>query len=270
VTERGVALTALIVDDEALARRRLAESLRRHESVRVAGECENGPAALDAIRELSPDIVFLDVQMPGMTGFDVLARLRPDEQPVIIFCTAYDQYALAAFDVHAIDYLLKPFADERFDEALRRAEHAIRSRNQSELGTRVRALLDHLDASDGRAPAPGSTRHRLERFAVREREHLTVVDAASVDWIESAGDYLRIHVGEKSHLVRGTMVAVERRLDPARFLRIHRTAIVQLDRVRQLRVDSHGLYVVQLSTGVRLRVGQRYRNRALRHLGAKL
>jgi two-component system LytT family response regulator len=264
-------LTAMIADDELPARRRIAELLRRHPHVRVLGQCATGPATLEAVRALSPDVLFLDVQMPGLNGFQVLEALRPEERPVVIFSTAYDEYALAAFEVHAVDYLLKPYADERFDEALRRAERAFRTERLHEWHDRLRGLLDEVAAGTvaraaGDAAVPGDL---LDRFAVRRGDRLALLDAAEVDWIEAARDYVRLHVGSESHVVRATMDELERRLDPGRFLRIHRSTIVQVRRVSELYPDLHGDYVIVLEGGGRLRVSRRYRDAALTRLGVR-
>jgi two-component system LytT family response regulator len=269
-------LTALIADDEALARRRIAELLRDHREVRVVAQCATGPATLSSVRESAPDLLFLDVQMPGLTGFEVLAELRAEERPLVIFSTAYDEYALAAFDVHAVDYLLKPFSDERFEESLERAKGALRSEGTMELRRRLHELLGGLDLLEelgNEAARPGgrtgSRRPHLERFAVRKDDRVAVIDAASVDWIEAEGDYVSLHVGAKDHLVRATMASLEERLDPDRFIRIHRSIIVQLDRIRHLRINERGDYLAVLEGGERLRVGARYREGLLERVGLR-
>ncbi|HUF71063.1 MAG TPA: LytTR family DNA-binding domain-containing protein [Longimicrobiales bacterium] len=260
-------LTALVADDEALARRRIVELLRHREGIRVLAQCASGRSTLDAVRAHAPDILFLDVQMPGLTGFEVLSMLQPEERPLVIFSTAYDEYALTAFEVHAIDYLLKPFADERFHEALRRAEQAMRNRRASVLHERLRALVEQVADSPAVVDRQTSPGIYLERFAVREDDRMTVIDVATIDWIEAVRDYVRLHAGAATHLVRATTAALEQRLDPARFMRIHRSTIVQLDRIRQLLADGHGEYVAILHGGERLRVGRSYRDAVLRRLG---
>jgi two-component system LytT family response regulator len=265
-----VELTAVIADDEALARRRIASLLAGRAGVRVIGQCVTGSATVAAVRALSPDLLFLDVQMPGLTGFEVLAALRLDERPIVIFSTAYDEYALAAFEVHAVDYLLKPFADDRFHEAVRRAENDFRARHIAGWHDRLLRLL--ADVGGDMTPVPADAPDRgayLERLAVRTGERLTLVDAASVDWIEAARDYVRLHVGADSHVMRAPLSELERRLDPGRFLRIHRSTIVQIGRIRELYAEAHGDYIAVLRSGTRLRVSRRYREDALRRLGAQ-
>ena len=263
-------LTVLIADDEPLARRRIAELLRGRRGVRVVGQCATGTATMDAVRELEPDVLFLDVQMPGLTGFEVLARLGPDRRPLVIFSTAYDEYALAAFEVHAVDYLLKPYADDRFEEAIARAERALRSERVDELHDRLRGLLQQVTAgTEGPAIAARGSATYLDRFAVPSPERVALIDAASVDWIEATGDYVSLHVGGKTHLLRGTMAGLEGRLDPRRFLRVHRSAIVQLGRIRHLRAGGHGAYFAVLEGGERVRVGRSYRDAVLERLGVR-
>jgi two-component system LytT family response regulator len=264
-------LTAIIADDEALARQRIVDLLRRRSDIRVVSQCVNGADTVEAVLTHGPDILFLDVQMPGLDGFDALEMLEPEERPAVIFSTAYDEYALAAFEVHAVDYLLKPYADERFQESLRRAEAAIRGRQAAELQDRLRAALADFSASPSGGASPGPRLTCLDRFAIRDGERFTVIDAAEVDWIEARRDYVRLHTGDRMHVLRTTMAGLEQRLDPDRFLRIHRSTIVQLDRVRQLEIDGHGEYSVLIGgSGRRLRVGRAYRDSAFDRLGVKL
>ncbi len=233
----------------------------------MVGQGATGPAVLELVRRLEPDLLFLDVQMPGLDGFEVLARLAPEERPVVVFSTAYDEYALAAFDVHAVDYLLKPFDDDRFEDALERALETLRSRRLREVHDRLRELLAEVAGATEDEGEPREAGRYLERFAVPERGRLTVVPAGDVDWIEADGDYVKLHAGGDSHLLRGTMTALEDRLDPERFARIHRSAIVQLDRIEELRSDEHGDYRVVLADGRRLRVSRTYRPAVLRRMG---
>lgn len=271
-SEEGGALTVLVVDDEALARRRVVELLRPRTDVRIVGECSNGREALAAVRELRPDLLFLDVQMPGYDGFEVLAQLDADKLPAVVFSTAYDEYALAAFDVHAVDYLLKPYADERLEEALELAKRYVRARHMDDLRDRLLRLVDDVAGprSAGEDPSfPGPQKGYRERFAVRSNKGATLVETDSVEWIEARGDYATLHAGDRTHLLRATMTELEKSLDPDRFIRIHRSTIVRLDRVRRLVTDDHGDYVVILEGGRELRVGRTYRDAVLRRLGLR-
>jgi two-component system, LytTR family, response regulator len=229
-------IRALVVDDEPLARERVLTLLQHETDVEVVGECSDGGQAVSAIQQHSPDLVFLDVQMPGCDGFEVIQNIGTERMPMVIFVTAYDQYALRAFEVHALDYLLKPFDEERLNEALDRAVKIVR-------GTR--------DYNEGRAP--------LTRLIVREPGRILFLDASDVDWIEAAENYVYLHAGAKKHLVRGTIKSFAERLDPARFARIHRSAIVNLSRVKELVPRSaHADYHVVLVDGTRLVASRSY------------
>lgn len=217
-------LRALIVDDEPLARRRLKTLLNDEPGISVAGECGDGASAVAAVRTLTPDVMFLDVQMPGMDGFDVIEAIGPVRCPAIVFVTAYDKYALKAFDVHAVDYLLKPF--DR---------------------TRLRRALAHV--------IPGRP---LERLVVKSRGRVSFVRVEEIDWIEAAGHYLTLHVGRDAHLIRGTMADLEARLDRRRFVRVRRSAIVNVERIKELLPASHGECEVVLRSGVRVPSGRAY------------
>ena len=240
-------LRILIVDDETVARRRIRRLLAAEADVAVVGECADGASALSAIAKSKPDIAFLDVQMPELDGFGVVRSLTTAELPAIVFVTAYDRYALRAFDVQAIDYLLKPFTRERFRTALARARERLHGRSNDE---RVTRLLEHLRAS----------RHYPTRVAVRTADRFVVVDWSDVDWVEAADNYVRLHVGRREHLVRETLASIERLLDPDRFARIHRSAIVQLDRIVELHPATHGDVDVILRDGARLTLTRTFRD----------
>jgi len=241
-------LRALIVDDEPLARRRLRSLLDAEVDLDIVGECEDGAAAVAETRRLDPDLLFLDVQMPGLDGFDVLAALGPSTNPAVIFVTAYDEYALRAFDVHAVDYLLKPFDRARLRQAIARARAS--RVDVADLTRRLRALVGDVTAS-----------RRLERLVVKSRGRVYFVRVDEIDWIESAGHYLALHVAREEHLIRETLRTLERRLDPDRFVRIHRSIIVNIDRVRHLVPTFHGEYDVELRDGTRLSSGRGYSDR---------
>jgi two-component system LytT family response regulator len=237
-------LRILIVDDEPIARRRLKTLLKSEPSVEIVGESEDGESALEAIRRLRPDLVFLDVQMPGLDGFDVIELLASAECPAVIFVTAYDQYAMRAFDVHAVDYLLKPFARSRLRQALARAAAlAGRADNLA----RLHALVDSV-----RADQP------LRRFLVKTTGRVYAVRTDDVESLEAAGHYVELRTASATHLVRDSIAAIERRLDPARFVRIHRSAIVNVDKVKELHPAFHGEFEVVLAAGRRLRCSRTY------------
>ncbi|MEM1269671.1 MAG: LytTR family DNA-binding domain-containing protein [Bacteroidota bacterium] len=247
-------LRALIVDDEALARETIRVLLGERDDVEVVGECEDGPAAVEAIRSLSPDIVFLDIQMPGLNGFGVVEEIGADNMPIVIFVTAYDQYALKAFDANAVDYLLKPFDDDRFARALKRAAQLLEEPAEAGKALKnVAALLDEWRSA--------SQPERVTRFMIKERDSMFFVQAADIDYIEAAGDYVELHVDGRKHLMRETMRRLEEVLDPNSFVRIHRSTIVNLNRIKELRPYFHGDYVVYLNDGTELKLSRRYWSR---------
>lgn len=254
-------IRCLIVDDEPEAREVLRLHLKEEPDFRVLGECRNGEQAVSAIRELGPDLVFLDVRMPDLSGFEVLDRLDEDQLPFVVFVTAYDQYALRAFDVHALAYLLKPFDDIRFQETVR---HVRRLVDEGEAGTtrRLKELLRDLRAGaigTGAGSAPGPAPAGIDRLVVRSRGRTYFVALDSVDWIEAAGNYARLHCGEKTHLVTKTMTELERGLDPRRFVRIHRSTIVNVARIEELRTEDRRDFEVILDSGDHLRLSRTYR-----------
>jgi two-component system, LytTR family, response regulator len=239
-------LRVLIVDDEPPARRGVALRLRGFPDVEIVGECGDGAAALEAILELAPDLVFLDIQMPGIDGFDVLGALPAENFPAVIFLTAYEQHALRAFEVHALDYLLKPVDDERFAAAVRRARSLLDSERKTQTAARI---LDML----GERPKPYAA-----HLVVRTGSRIQIVPVEDTAWIGAAGDYTELHVGGRSHLSRETMNALEKKLDPAKFLRIHRSRIVQIRCITQLTSIENGEYVVKLSDGTEHRSSRTY------------
>jgi two-component system LytT family response regulator len=249
-----VKLRALIADDETVARRRIRRLLAGASDVVVAAECADGSAAVKAIERERPDLVFLDIQMPELDGFGVLRRIEPHELPAIVFVTAFDRYALRAFDVHAIDYLLKPFTGERFHLALDRARDRI-ARRSGDPG--LTSLAEAL-----RNPP-----RYLTRVAVRTTSRIVLVDLADVDWIEAADNYARLHSRGREYLVRETLTSLEQQLDPQRFARIHRSTIVQIDRIAELHPAKHGDMDVVLKTGEILSMSRTCRESAARWLG---
>ena len=235
-------MRAVIVDDEPLARKSIRILLERDGEVEVAGECSGADAAA-LIERTRPDIVFLDVQMPDVDGFGVLDRLGPQAVPVVIFVTAYDRYALRAFEVHALDYLLKPFNDERFARALAHAKGQVRARSRGERDDRLAELLRSRSAF-------------TQRFLVRVRDRSIVVNAADIDWIEATDYYATLHAGGKSYLLREPIASLVKTLDPERFVRVHRSAIVNIDRVREVHPLFRGDRALTLADGTRVKLSR--------------
>jgi two-component system LytT family response regulator len=256
-------LKVAIADDEPTARATLRLLLARHPDVTLVAECPDGASAVEEVRARRPDLLFLDVQMPERDGFGVLAALAPEETPAVVFVTAYDAHALRAFEVRALDYLLKPFTDERFEEALERARRDIATHGLAELGRRVRGLLD------GGAPGPASGGEAPRRLLVTETGRTLVVNIEEIDWIEAADYCVELHVGRRVHVLRRTLQDLETELDPARFVRIHRSAIVNVARVRQIRTHAKGDAFLDLEDGTELRVSRGHRETLLAALGRR-
>jgi two-component system LytT family response regulator len=266
-------IRVLIVDDEPLARQRVEDLLGAEENVEIVASVDNGSAAVDAVRTLNPDLVFLDVQMPGKTGIDVVREIGADDMPATIFVTAYDRYALQAFDLAAVDYLVKPFDDERFEQAFRRARRHVELEEMGELRERLLAVLDGGPPSSGTASPPATTvaappgAPYLERIAVEMRGKVRVVPVAQIEYITASGPYVELHTSERAYLIREAIHTLEGRLDPNRFLRIHRSIIVRVDLIDTFHRGAGGDYEVQLKSGVRLRVSRSRREELERRLG---
>ncbi len=260
-------LRVLIADDELLARQRLEDLLAKKKEVDLIGMAVNGQEAVEAIRSLAPDLVFLDVQMPGLTGLEVVREIGPEKMPATIFVTAYDQYALKAFEVAALDYLLKPFEDERFEQTFSRAVKTLELRKMGEMAGQLVTLLQ---GREGIADAPVSNPAYLERIAVEMRGQMQIVPVARIDYITASGPYAELHVGEDTHLIRERMQTLEERLDPTVFFRIHRSAIVRLDRIESLLHGVGGDYAVRLKDGRRLKVSRSRREELEQRLGLSL
>jgi two-component system LytT family response regulator len=254
-------LRALIVDDEPLARQRLEDLLGKHRDVEIVGRIDNGPDAIEAIRRSRPDLVFLDIQMPGMSGLDVVSRIGPEKMPATIFTTAFHQHALKAFDLAALDYLVKPFDDERFDQAFRRARGMI---ELQEAGRMTRRLLSLLQKA---APSIAQPAGYLERIAVETRGQVRVVPVEKIDYITASGPYAELHVGDKTFAIRERMQTLEEQLDPERFMRIHRSAIVRLDRIDTMLRSPGGDYAVRLKSGVELSLSRARRDELAHRMG---
>jgi two-component system LytT family response regulator len=244
-------IRTLVVDDEPLARERLTSLLAAEADIEIVGQCRDGEEAVHAIVDHSPDLVFLDVQMPAMNGFEVIEAVGSERMPLVIFVTAYDQHALKAFQVRALDYVLKPFDRERFQEALQRARAHIQRDETGDLGRRLLALVKDL-----RRDQP-----RTDRLVVKSGGRLFFLRTDEIDWIEASGNYVRLHVGTTSHLLRETMNAIEGRLDPEKFFRIHRSRIVNMERIQEMQPWLNGEYAVVLRTGTRLTLSRGYREK---------
>jgi two-component system LytT family response regulator len=263
-TER---IRTLIVDDEPAARAAIRSLLAGDQEIEVIGECADGRSALERLERELPDLLFLDVQMPGMDGLEVLRQLTAPELPDVIFVTAYDQYALRAFDVHAVDYLLKPFGDDRFNTALERAKRRVRERRLGVVGDRLLALLDELGGRGTTAQAGTAAGAPLRRLVIKSGGRVTILAVRDIDWIDAEGDYVKIHTGKQWHLLRETMKRMEAQLDPARFVRIHRGTIVNVERIKELQPFFRGEYVVILQDGTSLKLSRGYKAHLERALG---
>ena len=244
-------IRTLIVDDEPLARRGIRAQLDEEEDIEIVSECRNGLEAVAAIEEQSPDLVFLDVQMPELDGFGVLEAVGVDRMPVVIFVTAYDKYALRAFDVHALDYLLKPVDAERFASALQRARKQIEHHSVQDLNQRLQTFLDDVRAKQ----------KFTERLVIKSGGRIFFLNVQEIDWIEAADNYVRLHVGRDSHLLRETMNHLEKRLDPDHFLRVHRSRIINIRQIKELQPLFRGEYDIMLQDGTRLESGRGYRDK---------
>ena len=250
-------IRVLLVDDEPLAREMLREMLQGDAQVQIVGESCNGREALEAIRTQSPDLIFLDVQMPEVGGFEVLASLGKERIPYVIFVTAYDQYAVRAFEVQALDYLLKPFDQERFDVSWRRAKaQLLRDRNGG-MDERILALLEELKAG----------KNYLERLVIKAAGRIYFLETSEIDWIEAEGNYVSVHSAKKTHLLRETISSLEAQLDPRKFVRIHRSSIVRLDFIQELQPWFHGEYRVILKDSTQLTLSRNHRDKLQEALG---
>lgn len=248
-----MSIRTLIVDDEPLARDRIKRFLRDEPDIEIVGEVGNGADAIKLIRSTTPDLVFLDIQMPVKTGFEAIKSLSEKEMPAIVFVTAFDQYALQAFDVHALDYLLKPFTRDRFKRSVARVRQQIESRRMGGLDERLLSLISDLKTE----------KKYLERIVIKSVGRVFFLKTDEIDWIEAAGNYVKIHVGRESHMIRETMNGIEAKLDPETFLRIHRSTVVHIDRIKELHPMFSGDYSVILKDGTELALSRNYRERFL-------
>lgn len=259
-------IRTLLVDDEPLALRGLKIRLEELGDIAVVGTCANGREAIKSVKELKPDLVFLDIQMPGIDGFAVVRALMGDtEMPLIVFVTAYDEYAVEAFEAHALDYLLKPVDEARLDEALFRVRDRLSERRAVEQNAKLLELIEGMDTPPKVAltailDSSGGTEERYpKRLSIKDRGRITIVEVDSIDYIDAAGDYMCIHVSEATHILRETMKTMEKRLDPAKFQRIHRSTIVNLDRIAEVFPHANGECFLKLKSGGALKVSRSYK-----------
>jgi two-component system LytT family response regulator len=255
-------IRVLVVDDEPLARSGLTALCERDGDLEVVGECSDGRSAVEAIQRLEPDLLLLDIQMPEMDGFEVLRAIGAERMPQVVFVTAFDEFAVQAFEVHALDYLLKPFDDERFFVAIDRAKAALREPSLGELSQRLIGLLESTSEHT-------SSRY-LARIAVKDLGRVYFIRADEIVWIQAANYYAKLHVGGRVHLLRESMTSLESRLDPSRFVRVSRSAIVNLDRVREVQPFSRGSQVIILDDGARVKLSRSRKENLERVLGQSL
>lgn len=253
-------LRVIVADDEAPARRVLTRLLAAHDDIDVVAQCADGADAAHRIREHRPELIFLDVKLPELDGFEVIERVGIDAMPLLVFVTAFDDFATRAFDVHALDYLVKPFSDARFEATLARARRRLAEIDAPRRAAELRALLDARRAAPDRAAPP-------QRFLVKLGHRTSIIDAGDIDWIEAHGYYVTLHVGGAAHLHRQAISSLEAELDPRAFARIDRSAIVNLARVRELQRRHDGRWVARLADGTELPVSRRRREQLLQRLG---
>jgi two-component system LytT family response regulator len=264
IPQRIEKICVLVVDDEALARQRLIDLLRVEAMATTILEAENGVAAVATIEDRRPDLIFLDVQMPELDGLGVMEAIGPEAMPLTIFVTAYDQHAVRAFEANALDYLLKPFSDERFEATMARVRSRLEERNLHEFGQRLMRMLS------SERPAPQQRLNRLDRLVVKSGGVARFIRAVEIDWIEAAGVYVNLHVAGKEILYRSALADLAERLDPARFIRVHRSTIVNIESILQLEPISHGEFEVVLKGGARTRISRSYRAQLEERLGQSL
>ncbi len=246
-----MSIRTLIVDDEKLARDKLHRLLGKEKDINIIGECNCGTDTVEFINKKNPDLVFLDIQMPEFNGFEVIRKIKPENMPTIIFVTAYDQYALDAFNVHALDYLTKPFDRERLQIALQKARNQIENSRQGDIDERLISLLNNLKEE----------KEYPDRLVLKSSGKIYFVKTEDIDWIEAAGNYVKIHAEGKSHMLRETMTGIEKKLPPDKFLRIHRSSLVNIDRIKELNPLFSGDYLVTLQDDTELTLSRNYHDR---------
>ncbi|MEZ5344814.1 MAG: LytTR family DNA-binding domain-containing protein [Pyrinomonadaceae bacterium] len=267
--DNGKTIRTLIVDDEAPARKRIRDLLKSEERFEIVGESSNGKDAAKAINDLNPDLVFLDIQLQDMTGFDVIENIDASAMPVIVFVTAFDEFAIRAFKFHALDYLLKPFDDERFEETLKVASQHIKRKQIDDLSERLSGLLyDYRNQNSADRRQKESAYQK--RIIIKSTGKVAFIDVRDIDWISAEGYYVSIRAKGRSHLIRQSLKHLEKTLDPQKFLRIHRSTIVNIDRIKELHSHFHGEFFVLLNDGTEFKLSRSYRENAEKLLGGKL
>ena len=251
-------ITALIIDDEPLARDKIRRLLRTETDIKIIGEAMSGAEAVELIERLKPDLVFLDIQMPEMNGFEVLQTIENNKMPAVIFVTAYDKYAIKAFEIHALDYLLKPFDSERLQSALNRVRQYLEARNHGIFDEKLLSLLSDLKAE----------KDYPRRFVLKTAGRVFFIKTSDIDWIEAAGNYVKLHTGKDAHLLRETMNKTEAKLNPEKFLRIHRSSLVNIEKIKELNPLFNGDYIVIMQDKTELTLSRNYHDR-LRQLFEK-
>jgi two-component system LytT family response regulator len=259
-------IRTVIVDDELPAREGIKLRLKEFPDIQIVGECSSGKEAVAAIQALQPDLLFLDIQMPEMNGFEILQAVQSPSVPIVIFITAYDTHAIKAFEVHALDYLLKPINKERFRKAVHFALTALNRRNLGLYAHKLQSAVNEYLVDTGDSPeedAFGEVSNRkayVDRLLIKSRGEIAMISVHEIDWIESAGDYVYVHVQSRKHIVRQTLASLENKMDPQRFVRIHRSTLVNLEKVANLRPNEHGDYDVYLRNGTKLKLSRTYWN----------
>ncbi len=254
-------IRAIIIDDEPLAREKVQLFAKGETDIEIVDICANGHEAIASYHQFKPDLLFLDIQMPEMTGFDVLSHLHSDPLPGVIFITAYDEYALRAFEFHALDYLLKPFDRERFQKAVMHARETLKSNTPDHVSTeQIRALLDSMKKPAG----------TLDRLIVKTNGRIIFLRIEEIDWMEAAGNYIKLHVGNESHLVRETMNNLEQQLDPQKFIRVHRSTIINIEKIKELQPYFNGEYKIFLTNNTQVILSRGYRDNFTKVLGKPL
>lgn len=262
-------LRTLIIDDEPHAREGVRLRLAEFENIEIIGECSYGSDAVEMITEMQPDIIFLDIQLSDMNGFEVLQKVEISPMPLVVFVTAYDQHAIRAFEFNAFDYLLKPINDERFKKVVKKAIAEFKENEVELYAERLNNIINnYLKIIDREKPDENSK--PVDRLLIKNKENISFISVNEIDWIESAGDYVYVHQGDKKHLIRETLISLEEKLDKNKFSRIHRTAIINIDKINILKYSDHGEYDVYLKNGVKLKLSRTYKDNFQKVIGNSL